>query len=292
MAHLLFPTEWDWRSDVGSATMPTLIVHGAEDVLPLAGSHEWATILMIASLHCPNCGAPLNPGPNDGLVICLYCNTAIRIQTAVSQPQVTAEASLDPDMMTQIKQQLLAGRQDQALRLYQQQTGADPQEAASAVSNLGRQISIDIVRGQTLRPFGMVFVVVVALLLVVSVAAGLQGRLHPVLAIGLAGFAALNLFFFAPGIRATIEFLGAKTAPATIVKLAPVGVATMRGRPIHTFKFLLEVQPEDGQAFHAELLVPVRSESLLQAQPGALIWVKYLPQNPARLIFYKSASAG
>jgi len=43
-----------------------------------------------------------------------------------------------------------------------------------------------------------------------------------VLAIGLARFATLNLFFFVPGIRATIAFLGAKTAPAAIVKLAPI----------------------------------------------------------------------
>ena len=255
-------------------------------------SDEQRRTLVITSLHCPNCGAPIHPGPNQGLLICLYCNTSIRIQTQHDQPQATAEARLDPDMMAQVKQLLLAGKQDEALRLYQQRTGADPQEAASAVSNLGHQVSMDIVRGQALRPFGILFVVVIALVLVVSVAAGLLGRMHPALAIGLAGFAALNLFFFAPGIRATIEFLGAKVAPATIVKLAPVGAATMRGRPIHTFKVLREVQPENGQPFQSELLVPVRSESLLRAQPGVVIWVKYLPDNPARMTFYKSTSAG
>src|SRR5262245_11515245 len=247
---------------------------------------------MIDSLHCPNCGAPIYPGPNQGLLICLYCNTSIRIQAQNDQPQATAEASLDADMMAQLKQLLLAGQQEEALRLYQRQTGADPREAQAAIGDLGKQISIDVVRRQTLRPFGILLVVIMALLLVVSIVAGLLGRMHPALAIGLAGFAALNLFFFAPGIRATIEFLGAQIAPATIVKLAPVGVASMRGRPIHTFKFLLEVQPENGQPFQSELLVPVRSESLLRAQPGAVIWVKYLPQNPTRLIFYKSASTG
>jgi hypothetical protein len=65
----------------------------------------------------------------------------------------------------------------------------------------------------------------------------------------------------------------------------------MRCRPVHTFKFLLEVQPQNGQLFHAELLVPVKGESLRQAQPGTVIRVKYFPRNPARLIFYKSASA-
>ena len=245
---------------------------------------------MLESLHCPNCGAPIHPNPNQGLLICLYCNAAIRIQPETSQPQVAAEARLDDDRMAQIKQLLLDGRQEEAVRLYQQQTGAGPQEAQEAIGDLGKQISIDVVRHQVLRPFGMLFVVVITLVLIVSVAAGLLGRMHPALAIGLAGFAALNLFFFAPGIRATLEFLGAKVAPATIVKVAPVGTATMRGQTVYSFKFLLDVQPENGQPFQSELLVPVRSASLAKAQPGAVILVKYLPHDPTRLIFYKSPS--
>lgn len=245
---------------------------------------------MITSLHCPNCGAPIHPSPNQALLICLYCNAAIRIKPETSQPQLAAGASLDDDTMAQIKQLLLSGRQDEAVRLYQQQTGADPQEAQEAIGNLGKQISIDVVRHQTLRPFGILVVAIMVLILVVSVAAGLLGRMHLVLAIGLAGFAALNLLFFAPAIRATLEFLGAKIAPATIVKLAPVGVATMRGQTVHSFKFLLEVHPENGQPFQSELLVPVRSANLAKAQPGAVILVKYLPHDPTRLIFYKSPS--
>jgi hypothetical protein len=244
---------------------------------------------MITSLHCPNCGAPIHAGPNQGLLICLYCNTSIRIQAQADQPQAIAETSLDADMMAQVKQLLLAGRQAEALRLYQQ-SGADPLEAQEAIGNLGKEISIDVVRRQTLRPFGVLVVVLMALILVVSVVAGLLGRMHPVLAIVLAGFAALNLFFFAPGIRATFEFLGATIAPATIVKLAPVGSATMRGQTVHAFKLLLEVQPTNGQPFQSELLVPVRSASLAKAQPGAVIQVKYLPHDPSRLIFYRSPS--
>jgi proline iminopeptidase len=64
-ARLLFSTEWDWRSDVGGATMPTLVVHGAEDALPLAGSQEWVTALTDARIliipgvgHFPHVEAP------------------------------------------------------------------------------------------------------------------------------------------------------------------------------------------------------------------------------------------
>ena len=245
---------------------------------------------MIAPLYCPNCGAPLHPGPDRGLIICLYCNSAIRIQMA-AQPQATVESSIAADSMAEVKQLLLAGHQQEALSLYQRRTGADMADAESAIADLSRQVSLDIIRSQTLTPYGILAVFMVALLLAVSAAAGLLGRLHPLLAIGLAGFAILNLLFFAPSIRATIAFLGASIAPATVLKLAPVGTITMRGKSVHTFKFLLEVRPETGAPFQAELLVPVRNESLLRAQPGAVLRVKYLPHDPARMIFYRGGSS-
>jgi proline iminopeptidase len=64
-SQLLFSGQWDWRSDVGAVTMPALIVHGAEDVLPLAGSQEWAGALADARIliipdvgHFPHVEAP------------------------------------------------------------------------------------------------------------------------------------------------------------------------------------------------------------------------------------------
>jgi proline iminopeptidase len=64
-ARRLFPTEWDWRARVRSVEVPTLVVHGVEDVLPLAGSREWATTLGNARLlvipdvgHFPHLEAP------------------------------------------------------------------------------------------------------------------------------------------------------------------------------------------------------------------------------------------
>ncbi|GCE31090.1 hypothetical protein KDA_65740 [Dictyobacter alpinus] len=37
--------EWDWRSMATTLEVPTLIIHGAEDLLPLAASKEWAETL-------------------------------------------------------------------------------------------------------------------------------------------------------------------------------------------------------------------------------------------------------
>ena len=42
--------EWDWRRAAGTFLVPTLILHGQHDPLPLEGSREWAAALPQAEL--------------------------------------------------------------------------------------------------------------------------------------------------------------------------------------------------------------------------------------------------
>ncbi len=44
------PGAWDWRPQLASLAVPTLIIHGAEDLIPLASSQEWAATLPQARL--------------------------------------------------------------------------------------------------------------------------------------------------------------------------------------------------------------------------------------------------
>jgi pimeloyl-ACP methyl ester carboxylesterase len=57
--------DWDWRSQLASLEVPTLVVHGAEDLIPLESSREWAAALPNARLllipdagHMPAIEAP------------------------------------------------------------------------------------------------------------------------------------------------------------------------------------------------------------------------------------------
>ena len=42
--------DYDWRPLARGVRVPTLVVHGAEDPMPLAGSEEWARTLPAAKL--------------------------------------------------------------------------------------------------------------------------------------------------------------------------------------------------------------------------------------------------
>ena len=42
--------DWDWRARLGAMQAPTLIMHGAEDTIPIAAALEWAAALPNARL--------------------------------------------------------------------------------------------------------------------------------------------------------------------------------------------------------------------------------------------------
>jgi hypothetical protein len=97
------------------------------------------------------------------------------------------------------------------------------------------------------------------------------------------------LFFYGPAVITTLRFLGAPVAPATTLKLAPVGTTRIGGQKVHTLIALLEVRPAQGQPFQAEMLVPVRDQNLARARAGEILRVKYLPGDPPRLIYHGPA---
>jgi hypothetical protein len=246
--------------------------------------------MMVTSLHCPNCGAPLPPKVQSGLAVCLYCNATVRIQPdEATSPETiaTVEARLDAERMAEIKQMLLAGHRSEALQCYQQLTGAGDVDAEQAVGDLGRQLTVDIVRHQNLTPYGVLMVILWAVVFIGAGAAGLAGRLHPLLAILATVFAGWNLFFYYPAVRTTLRYMGAPVALANTLKLAPIGQFYLRGRTVHAFKVWLEVRPKAGQPFQAEMILPVREKNLPRAREGEVIQVKYLPNRPGQVIYFQ-----
>jgi pimeloyl-ACP methyl ester carboxylesterase len=42
--------DWDWRDRLGNLRVPTLVIHGEQDAIPLDAAREWASVLPDARL--------------------------------------------------------------------------------------------------------------------------------------------------------------------------------------------------------------------------------------------------
>jgi hypothetical protein len=235
---------------------------------------------MVEAMVCPNCGAPLDTQGGQLQSICLYCNSLLRIVVKDELSHAHTERKIDEELMSQVKQLVLDGKSLEAAQLYQNEQCVDEGQAAQVIKDLGRQISLSVVRRQQLTSSGRAMVLFFAMLLAASILAGLNGWLSGWVAGLIALIAAFNLVYFTPALRATLRFRRAKIAPAITQKVVRVGVIRRRGADIYTIKALLEVKPDDGPPFQTELVLPVREQNLARAVPGEIIQVKVLPPQP------------
>lgn len=238
-----------------------------------------------SALACPNCGAPLPAPAANNAVLCVYCNSAIRLQAGEATPTAVVEYSLEEAQMARLKQLILDGKKAEVIPEYQQITGASQADAARTIEELENTLSMGIVLRQQLTPLGWGLFVGSLLVLGGCAYAYLNGRLSPWLAAPLALISLANIALYARSLRTSLEFLGAPVARARVLKLAQVGEVRMGRQMVHTFKVLLEVRPEDAPAFQAEMLLPVRHENLERVRTGVDFKVKYLRDNPQRLVY-------
>ena len=161
--------------------------------------------MQIQSLNCPNCSAPLRVEAGQGLAICVYCDSNIRISYPDAAPaQVTRESTFSSETISRIKQLLQSGKRGEAVQLYQTETHASPAEAEKAIQTFAQQIVFSVMQEQQLSPLGVVLSGLFFALLAGSVIAGLTRAIHPVLALILAAVAVFLLWPFPRSIRTTL----------------------------------------------------------------------------------------
>jgi hypothetical protein len=247
--------------------------------------------MQLTALNCPNCAAPLQVEANQALTICLYCNSNIRLtDPGANQVQPAADPTLQTDTVEQIKQLLLAGRQPEALLLYREKTGASEAQAVQTIRNLGNQISAHIVTGQQLSNSGIFLVVFAFLALFAGLVTAASQTLPFILA---AALIVVGLFFaliLGRSFLTSLRYLRAQTAPAAVLRLAPIGQVQTSGGPVHTFRLLLEVRPSHDPPFQAQMNMPVRQHNLAHLHENTILQVKYLPNNPDSVVFNKLLS--
>jgi hypothetical protein len=240
---------------------------------------------MVEALNCPKCGAPMPMPAGGDLWLCVYCASIVRVVPGPAAAQATVAGEAAPEAMAQIKQLLLSGRAAEAEEHYRRVTGADPAQAQAAVKQLQQQLSVNIMRRQQLTAYGWIVVGLAAMGVAASACAGLAGALAPHWAIGLALFPASLFLVFGPGLLTSLRYLTARAARAIVLNTTHLGRLPARGGEIHAYRVLVEVQPGGAQPFRAELMMPVRQQSLAHLRPGTVLQVKYRPGDPDSVIF-------
>jgi hypothetical protein len=168
---------------------------------------------------------------------------------------------------------------------YQRFAEVSHEDAEKAIEMMEKEFLWGVVRRQQLNGVGVVLVILYVFALPLSLIGWSQGVIHPVLAIIVAAFSALNLLVFDRAIRTTIKYLRAPKARAIVQHYSHIGKVKLRGGEVHTFKTLLEVRPEQGTPFQDTMILPVRERSLLRMQQGTAIRVKYIPGEAGSLLF-------
>jgi hypothetical protein len=215
--------------------------------------------------------------------VCLYCNSTVRIPPDDSRPAVVENTLAEADMHA-LQQLLLAGRREQAVQRYLETTGAGEAAARDAIQELVRQVSVDVVRNQQLTGKGIWYVVLYAVVCLTAVLAGLAGQIDPLVAITIAALTVWQLWGLLPSIRLSMQFRKAIRAEVTVLKAARLGEIKRRAGQTYAMKLLVEVHPPEGTSYQAELLAPVRETGLGQVQAGKEFHVKYLPDDPQKIL--------
>ncbi len=237
------------------------------------------------TLRCPSCGAPAPARPAGELWVCVYCDSVVRLRAGGAGPQAAVERTLPADQTPAIRQLLLAGRRDEAAAAYRRATGAGEEETAQAVDALAREVSLATVRAQQLSVYGWAALGLATAAIALVAWAAWSGALPPLPALALAAFPASLVLLFLPNLRVSLRYLTAPRAPATVERMAYIGLARVRTGPIHTYRVLLRVVPPDAPAFPAELVLPVRDQNRHKLAPGATFDVRYRPGEPNSVIF-------
>jgi hypothetical protein len=238
--------------------------------------------ILMESLNCPNCGAPLHILGDQTLVVCLYCGSNIRLSRP-DGPTLHAEQDnqLNFEELEQIRNLIGAGKRSEAARLYQQSSGIDEIEAEKAINGLASQLSAKLILRQQLSPAGYLLGFLSFLALLASLVAGLTGKLRWLIAAPLVVLFFFQVYPFFMGLLTDIRMWGAKKANAVILRSAAIG----RFYKAYTFRAWVEVNPTLEAPFQAEMNLVVREKRLTNLEDGALIGVRYKKADPPIVVY-------
>jgi hypothetical protein len=238
------------------------------------------------TLACPNCGAPLNVWSRNPIVVCLYCDTVVRIHGETAE--IDSEITVSHEEMEQIKQLATSGQRTVAIQRYHEVTHLPLPDAEHAIEGMIKQFSLNTLRHLPLSPVGWGMLLIYIIGLVGGLVLGVRGTLPPFIFIPIVLFTGFNVVILSRNITTSVRYMGAKKAQAVVQNFTHIGQVKILRNEAHLFKVWLEVQPDGEPPFQSELTLSVRGTSLEKLHQGKRIWVKYPPDDRQKLIYWRN----
>lgn len=246
--------------------------------------------MVIESIQCPNCGAPLKVDPAQTLGVCAYCNSSFRVSWGVEgTPPQLAPSGVKPETIQKVKQLLTEGLREDAVRLYQNEAGVSPGDAEKTIAHLVEEIGISTLakvslnkRGNVLVPLFLVLGILGLVWAITRFAAGnlLLGFPVAIVSVLMVLLALVNLQHLLTAVR----MARAESAEATVLKWAPIGTLKLGGEKFQVVRFLLEVRPRSRASFQVQTNATLILRSIDNVRPGVTVPVKCDPRDATKIL--------
>lgn len=246
--------------------------------------------MSLQSLTCPSCNAPLVFGASQHRVLCVYCGSTVVQTTPAAAPSASETPALQPDVLDELKQSLLDGRRAEALRLYQEKTGATEAEAAETLATLSQQLVSRTLVEQPLSNIGLLFVLGVDVAGVIGLMWAWQNGLGWVAGL-IAAVMVFHTLAFMRGLRSRLAYELGQPTPAVVHKFVRLGELTVKTEPepVQAARVWLEVRPPGQPTFPVEKNLILRRPAFAQLRPGLVLEVRrrgesIIPTAPLKVL--------
>jgi hypothetical protein len=255
--------------------------------------------MILRTLACPACGAPLRLSDDQRQTLCLYCGSTVTIAGAGASERPEVKTGMPPEALEQVKQLLVEGRQAEAVQLYQRQAGVSEAEARETLKTLVGEIARRTIVRQPISNLGIALMLIIDTLGLALMLWGWQTDTWLAVAGGL-GLIVFESLAFASALLIRIRYEMGAPAPAVVRRFVRVGELNVAGQPepIQIVRLWLEVRPSSQPSFKVEKNVAMRKQSLAQLVAGVVIEVRHarsgdvIPVAPIKVLEMSAGVVG
>lgn len=245
--------------------------------------------MMVTSLNCPNCGAPLRLADSQRRTLCLYCGSSIQLERPTTPP--STNLSLPTDVYDQLKQLIVDGRRAEAIELYRQHAGVTEAEALETLTSLIRDLTRRTLVQQPISNLGLIIMFTLDTIFGLLIVWGAWVENWWLVALGV-GLLVVETLAFGAAMYARIVQQFGRPARAVVRRLTRLGEIVLHGQaqPVLVVRLWLEVQPPGQSPFWVERNIIAKPETYAKLKPSLVIEVKHnnvghvIPTTPMKIL--------